>query len=386
MMFIALAVLMGLAAAAAVAVPLWRGTRPAPSRAAESTHAVELADLERDLASGALAQDDYAAARRDLEQERPTAAASPQAAEAGHRVAAAVAALLILGAGAALYGYFGNWRVGVQGVDAASEPAVEQMVAELDARLHGADSGDLQGWVMLGHAYVLMQRYPQAFEAYGHARKLSGDTDVTVLTGYAESLTLSEPAAFMDKALPVFEKVLALDPRNPQALWYGGLGALQRGDNKLAIARWQSLLDQDPPADYRAVIEKAMREAGGTPATAHAAVAVQVRLSLATGLLRDTRPDETVYVFALPAGDAASGPPLAVRRLQVRDLPASITLTDQDAVMAGRSLSAYPELRIMARVSKSGRPEAAPGDLSGQGAWSQRAAKPVDILIDTPVR
>ncbi len=386
MIFIAVATLLGLVAAAAVAVPLWRGAKVTANDAAGTTHAVELEDLERDLATGALSQDDYAAARHDLEAERPTAAGVSPAAQPGRRVSAIAAAVLVLGTGTALYWYFGNWRVGVQGIDAASQASVVQMVAELDARLHGADAGDLQGWEMLGHAYVLMERYPQALDAYSHARKLSGDTDATVLAGYAESMTLADPDSFMDKALPVFEKALALDPRNPQALWYGGLGAMQRGDNKLAVARWQSLLDQDPPAQYRAVIEKAMREAGGTPAAAPAPAAIQLHVSLAAALLRYTTPYETVYVFALPAGDSVAGPPLAVKRLQVRDLPADVTLTDQDAVMAGRSLSAYGELKVMARVSKSGRPEAGPGDLTGQGSWSKQAAKPVSIVVDTPLK
>lgn len=386
MIFIVLAVLMGLVAAAAVAVPLWRGTPNTVNDAAVATHAVELEDLEQDLATGALSQDDYASARHDLEAERPTTTNTSSANQPSRRLSAAATVVLMLGAGTALYWYFGNWRVGVQGIDAASQASVVQMVAELDTRLHGADASDLQGWEMLGHAYVLMGRYSQALDAYSRARKLSGDGDATVLAGYAESLTLADPDGFMDKALPVFEKALALDPRNPQALWYGGLGALRRGDSKLAITRWQSLLDQDPPAEYREVIEKAMREAGGTPAVGRAAVAVRVHLSLAPALLNATTPDETIYVFALPMGDAASGPPLAVKRMQVRDLPADVTLTDQDAVMAGRNLSAYFELRIMARISKSGRPEAGPGDLTGQGSWSKQATKSLSIVIDTPVR
>ena len=386
MIFIALAVVLGLIAAAAVAVPLWRGAHAVASDAATTTHAVELEELERDLASGALSQEDYASARRDLEAERPAAPASSQGTQSGRRLLAVVSGAVVLGAGTVLYWYFGNWRVGVEGVDAASQASVMQMVAELDTRLHGADADDLKGWEMLGHAYVLMERYPQALEAYSRARALSGDTDVTALAGYAESLTLAEPDAFMDKALPVFEKILTLDPRNPQALWYGGLGALQRGDNKLAVTRWQALLDQDPPAEYRAVIEKAMHEAGGTPAAAKAAVAVHIHLSLAPALLRVTTPDETVYVFALPAGGSTAGPPLAVKRMQVRDLPADIVLTDKDAVIGGRSLSAYAELRLTARVSKSGRPEAGAGDLTGQGSWSSQATKPVSIVIDTPVK
>lgn len=117
---------------------------------------------------------------------------------------------------------------------------------------------------MLGHAYMLMNRYKDAVAAYSHARTLSSDGNAEVLAGYGEAVALASPADFMSKAMPAFDKALQLDPHNPQALWYGGLGALESGNKGLAVARWNALLAQNPPAKYRSIIEKAITAAGGT--------------------------------------------------------------------------------------------------------------------------
>lgn len=392
MIFIALAALMVLAAAAAVAVPLWRGAATAtPAGSADATHSLQLEELERDLASGALAEADYQAARRDMQAEFMRSDAGIRAAAGkGWRRGSALAALLfVFIAAPLLYWKYGSWRTGVEGVEQASVPAVEQMVAGLAERLHSTDGNDLQGWVMLGHSYVVMGRYADALDAFTHAHALAGDGNADVLAGYAEAITLADPPKFMDQALPLFERVLKLDPVNPQGLWYGGLGAFERGEKRLAIDRWQALLKQDPPAEYRQVIEKYIVAAGGKVASPAQSAAVgagiRIHVSLAPGLGSQVRSDETLFVFALPAG-GAGGPPLAARRLQVGDLPVDLTLSDQDSPIPGRTLSGQAHVLVMARISVSGTPEQHPGDLVGQTEWDAASGKQVTIVIDTQIK
>lgn len=395
MIFVAVALLMLLAAIAAVTVPLWRGVRRGMTEKPDpeaSTHALQLAELQRDLATGVLADVDFRAALHDIEMEQGRRIATPKETAGHSRKAAMVAGLFVTVASVLLYGYFGNWRVGAEGVEDASVPAVEQMVANLSARLHSTDANDLQGWEMLGHAYVIMQRYPDAVDAYRHAYQLAGDTNAAVLAGYAEAITLANPGDFMAKALPLFEKTLKSDPNNAQALWYGGVGAFEHGDNTLAIRRWQALLAQNPPAQYRAIIDKYIVKAGGSvtaiPPVQSMAVTgtiVRVHVSLAPSLRSQVRPDETLFVFALPAG-VAGGPPLAVRRFTAGDLPLEVSLTDQDAPMPGRNLSSQDVLQIIARISRSGSPEQQAGDFVGKAQWSRASAKSPDIVIDAVIK
>lgn len=395
MIFTGLALLMLLAAAATVALPLWRGPRTgtsaSPDTAAATQH-IQLEELERDLAAGSLAQADYQAARHDIQAERgrPETAGTASAvmSAAWRRGSALAAASFILLLAPALYWYYGNWRSGAEGVEQASIPAVEQMVAGLAQRLHTTDGNDLQGWVTLAHSYVVMGRYSDALDAYSHAHALTGDSNPDVLAGYAESITLSDPSQFMDKALPLFEKALQLDPADPQALWYGGLGAFERGDKKLAVQRWQALLQQDPPAEYRQIIEKYIVEAGGTvsaPGKIASIAGISMHVSLAPALSGRVQSGYTLFVFALPQG-GAGGPPLAARRFQASALPLDVTLTDQDSPMPGRTLSGQTHVTVIARISVSGTPEQHPGDLMGQAEWDPASGKPLAIVIDTVVR
>lgn len=390
-MFCLTAALMLLLAGAVVVLPLWRPRltqRTGTAAANRQIHAARLKELQDDLESGRLSPEDHASARRDLEKDlavAPTQDRETLATGSPRRVVAMVMLVLMLAAGAGLYGYYGNWRVGAEGVEAASTRAVVDMVAALDHRLHTtAGQDDLQGWAMLGHSYMIMGRYADAFEAFGHARSLSKDADTQILSSYAEALTLSDPGAFMDKALPVFEQVLKTDPHNVQALWYGGLGALQRGDKALAVSRWNGILAQDPPPDYRRYIEKAITDAGGVPAAAGSA-SVSLHVSLAPELAKVLSPDTVVFVYAQPKA-GAGGPPLAVRRLQVKDLPVDLKLSDQDAVVPGRNISGYGDLQLTARVSKSGNAVPQAGDLVGRGEWLKAAGKPVQIVIDTVLK
>lgn len=400
MSFVIVAVVMLAVAAGCVAVPLWRArSRPRPSSedANRAIHAARAEELDQDLASGRLAQNDYAAARRDLDLEltdallisRQEQERSAQA-HGKHWIAGMAAALLVVVA-AVLYWQLGNWRAGVEGVRQASVASVEQMVTQLAQRLRTTDQNDLQGWEMLAHAYLLMGRYQDAADAYARARSLSGDGNSEVLAGYGEALALADPNEFMSKAMPAFEKALQLDPRNPQALWYGGLGALERGDKNVAIARWNALLAQHPPAEYQSIIEKAITAAGGTvnpsngiaadPAAATLAGGIQIEVTLASRLRGKVKPDETLYVFAEPVGQT-TGPPLAVRRFQVSDLPLHVRLTDNDSMTSGRKLSSFKEVNLIARISRSGAPQQRSGDLVGTAIWHVGDKTTANVRID----
>jgi cytochrome c-type biogenesis protein CcmH len=84
---------------------------------------------------------------------------------------------------------------------------------------------------------------------------------------------------------------------------------------------------------------------------------------LAPELQKSTSPGDTVFVYA----QALSGPkmPLAIVRKQVSDLPLTVSLNDTMAMMPNMKLSNFTQVKLLARISKSGNAISQPGDLIG---------------------
>ncbi len=137
----------------------------------------QLAELERDLASGVLSQADYGSARDELERRVLEDVAAAEVADAAPltprrlpRTALALAVTLPLAA-AVLYVVLGTpaaldpaAREGQQ----ASAAEIEKMVDALAAKLE-KDPGNLEGWAMLGRSYMVTGRFADAAKAFDKA-------------------------------------------------------------------------------------------------------------------------------------------------------------------------------------------------------------------------
>lgn len=109
-----------------------------------------------------------------------------------------------------------------------------------------------------------------------------------------------------------------------------------------------------------------------------------VRVSLSGNFQGQAEPEQTVFIFAR----SPQGPPMPVAavRKKVADLPATVTLSDSQAMTPERTLSQQDEVVVGARISKSGRPMASSGDLQGLSdpVPVEDGAK-VEITIDSQV-
>jgi cytochrome c-type biogenesis protein CcmH len=89
-----------------------------------------------------------------------------------------------------------------------------------------------------------------------------------------------------------------------------------------------------------------------------------VSIALDPALAAQTPPEATVFVYA----KAVSGPPmpLAAQRIRVAELPVTLTLDDTMAMMPQMRLSAFPQVTVGARISRTGQAMPQPGDLEGE--------------------
>jgi cytochrome c-type biogenesis protein CcmH len=102
-------------------------------------------------------------------------------------------------------------------------------------------------------------------------------------------------------------------------------------------------------------------------------------VSLDPQLAAQVSPGETVFLFArLPEGPPM---PLAIQRLEVRDLPYRFRLDDSHA-MTEQGLSSVEHVVVVVRVSRSGRAMPASGDLEGRSSAVPTGATDLRIVID----
>ncbi len=119
----------------------------------------------------------------------------------------------------------------------------------------------------------------------------------------------------------------------------------------------------------------------GMPAPAGKAITGVVRL--APALAGKMAPDDTLFIFARAA--EGSRMPLAILRLKASELPKQFRLDDSLGMTGGPALSATPQVKIEARISKTGEAQPKPGDLRGESASIAPGAGNVEILIDRVV-
>jgi cytochrome c-type biogenesis protein CcmH len=91
------------------------------------------------------------------------------------------------------------------------------------------------------------------------------------------------------------------------------------------------------------------------------------------------KPGAVLYVIARRG---SGGPPLAVQRRAITGWPVTLRLGDADAMLPGISLAGAGPLTLIARISASGQPVAASGDLFGEVGYDFASAHPASITID----
>ncbi|MEP7243493.1 MAG: hypothetical protein ABI885_07375 [Gammaproteobacteria bacterium] len=316
--------------------------------------------------------------------------------------------VLIFGA-VALYAVWSNWSW--RAPPAGDSP--QGMVSELARRLE-KNPADLDGWLMLGRSYAVMEQYPLAERAYQRADRLAGGKSAEALVGMAEAMVLADEKELDGAAGQYIEKALQIDPKSSKAQFYGAAAALRRGELPLARDRFTSLLALNPPENVKPILEQQIaaidqRLAGGGaapgpgggptgpnsgpaagagqqaqqgPASASAAAntpAVRIKVTL-SAKLSDSVPS-SAPLFVLVRDPRQAGPPLAVKRLSSR-FPQTVELTTADSMMAGHSFTAGQLVEVVARVSRSGSPIGAAGDPFGLAAHRVGDGGVVDIVID----
>jgi cytochrome c-type biogenesis protein CcmH len=304
-------------------------------------------------------------------------------------VAGLVVALAIPAATALLYAMVSTYPWPGRAAAPESPAMADASIGALQRRV-SEQPDDAPGWLRLGQAYLAAERFTEARNAYQRAMALApGDPDARL--GWAEAAILADRTALAGDAGKIVEEVVAQDPANPRALWYGGMIALERGATDVARDRWQRLLALSPPEQVRQIIEVRLAELAGSAGTTAAAPAdggspglrLAVRISIAPGLASRIRPSAPLFLIARHPD--RPGPPLAVVRRESQSLPATVEITDADVMVPGQTLGDVVQMKLTARVSNGGDATATSGDVFGEIVWSRGHPGPLEITMDRVV-
>lgn len=272
MLFWVLAAAMTVLASLAVFAPLARPPRGGPldQRNDLRVYRDQLAEVDRDLARGAIRADDAEQARAEIG--RRIVRVADRSAEPTHRASggafravAVVAVLSVPVISWALYGVLGSPDLPSQPLEARlnkppSENTPEELVARAEAHL-AKNPSDGQGWDVLAPTYLRLGRPADAITAYRNAMRLLGE-NAERLTGLAEGLSMTNGGIVSAEAEANLKRALEIQPKFPKAAFLLALGLAQEGRTAEATAAWKAILS-DPQLDpsWREIAEAALQRA-----------------------------------------------------------------------------------------------------------------------------
>nr|WP_315438023.1 c-type cytochrome biogenesis protein CcmI [uncultured Pseudomonas sp.] len=302
-----------------------------------------------------------------------------------------LAAVLVPVLGLGLYLHFGAAdKVELTREFAQAPQSMEEMTRRLE-RAVAAQPDSAEGLYFLGRTYMAQDRPADAAKMFERAANLAG-RQPELLGQWAQAQYFADGKKWSDKLQALTDEALKADPKEVTSLGLLGIAAFEGERYQQAIDYWNRLLAQLPEDDKsREALQGGINRAterleasGGKVAAAPAAkvaALLKVRVDLASELKGKVQPGDSVFIFAR----AISGPPapLAAKRLTVADLPVTVELGDADAMMPQLKLSNFPEVQLVARISRAGQPTA--GEWVGRsGPLASSTTAPQTLTIDSP--
>ena len=240
----------------------------------------------------------------------------------------------------------------------------------------------------LARSYMAQNRPGDAAQMFERASGLAGRPP-ELLGQWAQALYFASDKHFTPQVQALTDEALKADPKEVTSLGLLGIAAFETERYQAAVDYWTRLLNVLPAQDpSRSALEGGIARArenlktGAKPALAASrAASIKVRVDLAPALKDKVQPRDSVFIFAR----AVDGPPapLAVKRITVAELPAEVELSDADAMMPQLKLSNFPQVQLVARVSRAGQPTTGEWVGRSQPLASDSGAQQA-LIIDSP--
>lgn len=220
-------------------------------------------------------------------------------------------------------------------------------------------------WYFIARHLVTLGLMDEAAQMFQRAAEhIEHPQDQAVVLGqYAQTAYIAAGQQITEEVQEIIGRAQRLNPNEQSVLQLLAADAFINEDYQGAVTYWQQLLTLRPSAEEAAFLRSAIAEAqqgllatGGESEPAAPAI-IEVSLSVSPDI--DIPPGTRVFVSAQDS--ERPGPPLAAKVMVVDDLPAVITLNDQDAV-GPFVLSSAETVVLVATASLAGTADVQSGD------------------------
>lgn len=367
----------------------------------------QMKEMEADRANSLLSEEQYQISKTELEarlaEDALGKADLAMVPVASRRLGFTLAGVLPIAA-FGLYFVLGNPMSLTAIAEAKANPPIAQgvpgehdilkMIQQVEEKTK-TDPNNVEAWVILGKTYAAVGHWPEALHAYEKAIKLQPEAPA-IMSGYAEALAISKGRVLKGEPIELVLKALEKDPEDMKGLELAGIYNFQEQNFAKAAFYMKHLYKLLPPeSPYAQDILEAQKEANrlaqaaatgldnlADPAAdkvASPGATLHGVVDIAPALKAKISDTDVVFLFARATG---GGAPVAALRSTAGKFPLEFELDDSMAMNPDNKLSNFKEVTLSARISKSGDPMGAPGDLEGSLTKVKVGSKGIKLVID----
>ncbi|GGW72878.1 c-type cytochrome biogenesis protein CcmI [Alteromonas halophila] len=347
-----------------------------------------LSELEREYSEGLISDADKAQAEQELKLALVDESAFVSERRKGARGPLITGAVLAIAAGVAVYASVSHLPQLKRAQDAIDNlPTLSERLARGDmASFTQQDVADLtlairqrlrqqpeddRGWMYLGRLMMSLGQDAQALDAIERAVKLAPQSRENRIT-LAQMLMSSGEAAQLTRAQSILADSLKQTPQNDNLALMMAVVSAQLGDLATTQQYFGQVKDK-LPADgtvannlrNRIATLTARAQGAPTPDSGEAATGFSITVT-AGDKARDAMPDTGYLIVFAQDADSDNRMPAAVIKIPLPDLPSTVQLSTDNAMMPQYTLQELKNVRIVARVSLDGDVAAAEGEWQGE--------------------
>lgn len=253
---------------------------------------------------------------------------------------------------------------------------VELFALGLRQRLHS--DPDAGAWMLYGRVMMQVRQVEQAVEAFERSLELDPQR-VSTLIAHAQALILMGSDGELAQAARNIRTVLEQQAANVEALGLLGVIAYERGDFEQAAQAWSltlRVMDENDPR-YTAIQNSL---ASAEERLAGDIMFVTVTVNITDELRNELPPQANLFVFVRdPDGQRA---PAAVVRQPVSDLPVTLTLSEENAMVEGHTLATINSWLVSARLTTGDTIDVVPGVMEARPRLLEKeSGQQIELII-----